>query len=866
MPGTCQWILLEPKFRLWLEATYEPCITWLNAPPASGKSTLATYIIEHVQDLGRNCQYFYFRFGDQTKRSINALLRSIGVQIAKHNPMFRSVLTKLSREGVRLEKADARITWQKLFVSVLSQISLTRPLYWIVDALDESDSPRLFLDFLQTLSTARVPIRILIVSRNTESLSLAFERLSASVPVNAIEKTGQNHISSDIELYVQQEMKYVRGSDELKRQIMQKILRGANGNFLWVHLVLEEISSCHTQQAIQQTLEEIPPGMEALYQRMELAVAKNPKQADRILARTLISWTICAQRPLSLEELSQALLPDFPEFLDLKRTIQDVCGHFIVVDQTSHIAMVHQSARDYLTKTPDLQLSIDMKLSHRDLFAKTISFLSNPNMRSKLGRDQHAIQNTEPFLIYAAASWPYHLRQAATGSGDTLTLLVNFLEGRSVLFWIHSLAIFRYLEVLVRAARTLTSFVGLNRKLNAEKSPLLHRLQDLGLLESWATDFLKIVGKFGRHLLQDPTAIYKLVPPFCPSDSNMHRQFSHSRTSELSVSGITNTVWDDCLARVTLPNGAKAWKIACAGRYFAVLSSAGSIFLGDSFNFEEICTLDHGEYITAMCFNIRCDRLVSCGVKSTKMWAIPAGGLLGSTPNPADAKAMDITFTENDAKITTASDDKIIRCLYVSNIEVGWQCLNPALLRETTQLEGGFITSPCYMAFSPDATQIAVAYRGYPLSVWSTTEPRLIGRCKRVSEHRPDHGRPSVSWMAVDRLAWNQVTGHLVGLYKDGSIFKWHPVGDETQEARITADEIEVSPDGKLFITSDSNGTVKVWNFTYFSVIYQLSSENLVAGLTFGPECTRFYDLRGSSINVWEPNSLIRLRCRRRNQ
>lgn len=42
-------------------------------------------------------------------------------------------------------------------------------------------------------------------------------------------------------------------------------------------------------------------------------------------------------------------------------------------------------------------------------------------------------------------------------------------------------------------------------------------------------------------------------------------------------------------------------------------------------------------------------------------------------------------------------------------------------------------------------------------------------------------------------------------------------------------------------------------------MIYQLSSENLVVDLAFSPDCRRFYDLRGSSINAWEPNSLIRL-------
>ena len=61
-----------------------------------------------------------------------------------------------------------------------------------------------------------------------------------------------------------------------------------------------------------------------------------------------------------------------------------------------------------------------------------------------------------------------------------------------------------------------------------------------------------------------------------------------------------------------------------------------------------------------------------------------------------------------------------------------------------------------------------------------------------------------------------------------------------------------------FFLTSDSKGIVKVWNFAYFTVICQLSSENLVIDLAFSPDCKRFYDLRGSSVNAWELNSLLR--------
>lgn len=858
MPGTCDWILSEPGFKLWLEETSESRVAWLNARPASGKSILASHIINHIRETGHDCQYYFFRFGDQTKRSLNGLLRSLGFQIAKDIPAFRRELTMLVSEGIKLQKTDARIIWQKIFVSILFKLVLSRPLYWVIDALDEADSPRILPDLLQGLSSSCTPIRVLIVSRRTELLSIAFDRLSVSTPLDLIQKCGQEHITSDIQMYVQKEMKYMRGSNELKRQIMEIILERANGNFLWVHLVLEEIVSCHTEQAIRQTLKEVPAGMGPLYQRMEQAIAGCPKQEDRILAKTLLGWTICARRSLSLKELSQALLPEFPEFLDLKTTIQAVCGQFIVVDDRSHVAMVHQTARDYLTKTSNLELSVDLKRSHEALFGKTLSFLLDPKLRSKLERNQHTVLVAEPFLVYAATSWTYHLHQAATASEDTLDLLVKFFRGPFVLTWINSLALFSQLEALVKAARVLLTFVSLNRKLNLQKNPLLHRLQDLELLESWACDLVKIVGKFGTHLLSVPTAIYKLIPPFCPQGSMIYQQFNRPDSSGLSISGFSNTTWNDCLTRISFHNGVKARSITCGGRYFAVSSSIGTVVLYDSFDFEEICRLRHAEHVTTMAFNRRTDRFVSYGLKTTKIWAVPLGQLLVSITNPEDTKAMAITFTESDTKIITGSDDKLIRYFCVDNVDGAWQSLDPTLLRETSQIDGGFITSPCCMVFNTDATQIAVAYRGYPLSVWAINGPRLIGRCKRVAEHKPNQARPSVTWMAVDRVTWNPVTGHLLGLYKDGSIFKWDPVGDENQEGRTTADEIEVSPDGRLFVTSDSNGTVKVWSFAYLTVVYQLSSESLVTGLAFSPDCRRFYDLRGSSITAWEPNSIIR--------
>lgn len=859
MPGTCTWILSESTFNIWLEDLSQSRIIWLTGPPASGKSVLSTYIVNHVRSLGHYCQYFLINFGDPVRRSPAGLLRSIGLQMAEEIPAFRREMAKFSREGVTLEKKDARFTWQKIFTSVLSAMILPKPLYWIIDALDELESPKVLLQLFQSLSTFRTPVHIFITSRRTESLSLSFQRLSVSVPVDTIERDYNADATSDIRTYVENELKYMRGTEDLKSEVTQSVLQRADGNFLWVRLVLEEIIGCHTQQAIMQTLEDIPAGMSALYQRMELSISNNSKKNDRVLAKTLLTWIVCAHRPMKLDEVSQALNPEFPEFLDLKRTIQDVCGQFVIIDRTSHVAMVHKTARDYLTQTPSLQFYIDEKKSHGVLFSKTISFLLRPDLRSKLNRNQQTVRSVEPFLLYAATSLTHHLRQADVSSEGIMDELVKFLKGPSVLTWVHSLALFGQLEVLVTTARALHWFSGLNRKLNIEKNPLLHRLQDLELFDLWATDLLKIVAKFGRHLLDDPTVIYKILPALCPRNSIMSRLFGGNDNTTIAVSGISHTAWNDCLARVSLLNGAKAWKINCAGRHVAVLSSVGSIVLWDAVSFELTCTLHHAERVTVMSFNSTCDRLVSYGFRTTKIWAIPSGRLIAEVANPADSKALAITFAGNDTTVLVASDDKVVRHLYINAVRSGWHNPEPSLLKENTPVEGGFITSPSFMAFNADATQIAIAYRGYPLSVWAVNEPRLLGRCQRATSHRAGQARPSVSWMAVDRISWNPVADQLVGLYKDGCVFKWNPSADENQEAHTMADEIQVSPDGKIFLTSDSKGTVKIWNLAYFVVIYKLSSENLVMDLAFSPDCNRFYDLRGSSVNAWEPNCLLRL-------
>lgn len=849
MSGTCEWIHSNKAFSTWLQESRPSGIFWLHALPASGKSIMSAYLIKHFRHIGVICQFFFFRFGDQTKRSLSALLRSLAFQIAEQVPEYRRALLKLSADGMRLEKSDARTIWQKLFVSILFRLDLTTPLYWILDAIDESDSSQSLLELLSKVSSSKTSVRIIMISRRNVALSSAFSRLAGSVPVDIIsmdDKVG------DIRLYVKNEMQYMHGSVEFRSRVSHKVLERAAQNFLWVHLAMSEILQCHTQDDIEKVLEELPPGMEPLYHRMEANVARSNRSSDIELAKRILSWAICSRRSLTIKEMSEALNPDFSTILDLRHTISQVCGQFVVVDNKGLVSMIHQTARDYLTKTQNLRCGVDIAVGHEVLFSRCMQTLLEPQLRDRLQQPA-----TSDFLNYSATSWAYHLNLSYASSENSLTLLVGFLQDHAVLTWVHYLATSGQLKTLAHASQALALFVQKKRRLDSGRIPLLHRLTDLETLELWATDLVKILGKFGGTLLEDPGSIYGLIPQFCPISSAIYRRFGKEMANpDIVVSGVSNTTWDDSLARVSVGNDLQAEKVIVSDRCFAVLASNGTIAIWDAMSFEKKLVLSHQEYVSAMGFSNSGDMLVSCGFRSTKIWKVSSGRPVHSIANPSDTKALNVTFAPDDTFMLMGSDDRHVRRLSLDMISVGWQILDPRILQEDSALDGARRNSPCCMSFNSNLTQVAVAYRGFPLSVWTLDRPKLLNRCKRTTNHGR---RPSNAWTGVDRISWHPVFNEVIGIYSDGFIFKWQPLHDDNQELHTNACEIACSPEGTFFATSDADGNVKIYNYQHFVLVYQLSWENIIVSLAFSPDCRRFYDIRGSTCNIWEPNALIRL-------
>ncbi|KAL8833153.1 MAG: hypothetical protein Q9170_004455 [Blastenia crenularia] len=846
MPGSCEWIFSRSKFLSWWKDTSNLSrILWVHGVPGCGKSILSSFIIEQLRGKGHSCQYFFFRFGDSAKRAVNSLLRSLAYQIAIQVPELRVQLQKLADDTVKLEKAEGRIIWQKVFTSRLFNLQLRKPLFWIIDALDECEAPRLLLDLCSSISSSVSSLRIMFVGRKTETLLAAFQRIEASVPVDFL---AADDTKEDLELYVAREVYFMRGETEFKARVTQKVCEMARGNFLWVHLVLKEILQCHTEASVEQALEELPMDLEPLYHRMEAVLSKSLRPSDRGLSKTILTWIVCGQRVLTLDELSEALKPEFSHVIDLRLTISQVCGEFVVIDSKDRVGMVHQTARDYLTKSSGMEHSITPRIGHQELFKKCITYLSTSNWRTRM--------EARPFLRYTATTWPYHLGMSAVTLDHSILLaLVQFFQSPHLFTWIHFLATIGYLRALVFASQNLISYLGKKSKIDAESSPLTHRLQEKEMLELWATDLVKIVGKFGAQLVKHPKSIYSLIPILSPRTTMIAQQAGQNRPGKgLTVTGFAQQQWDDCLSKFLIGRDCQSLKIICMDRYFVISTSEGTLRLYDTVTCQLSHKLVHGERILSFKFSTSYEKCVTYGFRETKVWLVNERRQIYSITNPANAKALDITFSGDESSIITCSDDKNIRHCLLGSPDRLWQVL--AGNQKLDGIDGKPYNSPRRVSFNALGTQVAIAFRGFPLLIWDVEGMDVVGRCERAS----DQNRSKQDlYSEVGPVCWNAVTGHVLGLYKDGCVFKWHPLESYSQEIRTVGTGISCSADGGLFATSNHEGKLKVWSFHHLTIVYQLSCHTPVTDLALSPDGRRVYDLRESFCNIWEPNALIRL-------
>lgn len=866
-PGSCQWLLQLQSFQDWAsDNPSTPGLLWLTGNPGSGKSIMASSIISSLKkrSFAGTCQYHFFLAGHQTKRTLAYLLRSVALQIAQSHGVFCSRVLELHENtGIIFSQQKENFIWEKIFEGILFRLPSQEPLFWVFDGLDEAESPSDLIRFVSRIKAA-TRINVLLISRATKDL---LKNMNNYLPTTVHEVISADDVVNDIKDYVRSSIQKIIPSNRAQEEVVKNILCKASGSFLWVKLALDRIrDNWYTEDDIKAALTEMPEGMQSMYERMIEVIAGQSSKVCQMATRILI-WVACSFRPLEIAEIKVALEPEFKGFVNLEQTIEEICGHFVVVKKLK-ITLIHETASQFLRKkTSNLRIAIVENEGHEHIARVCISFLSDAtkwrrvfsaievNQQLKSMSGGVATFDGHPFLFYALTFWAYHVSLAPVDSDDLLEVVLTFLE-EYCLVWINGIGLFRNLRILTNAAQNLKKYSKRRANSVAKRPPHSFKMSRDIELRQWANDLIRLFGRFGNNIAEIPSSIHKYVIPFCPKDSIISKSFSHVGRSTFSVTGMSSRHWDDCLARLTMGEDRTASKVFCKDTFFVTLVGVdGTLIIWHSETCQELRRFAHGEYVTQLASSKTTNFIATAGFKTTRIWDITTGEEVRRLPKERYHHTRALAFSAEDDDILVAYDDCSVQCFNIVTGQEKWRFL----AKDPNSKDHNCAR---YMAFSPDLAQIAIVFRGRPLVVWGIQPSQISHISPKKCVVMEDRMRSAVegdAWNAPEIVVWQPDSDHLLILYEDTKVVDWNITDDEQMQYDHTgARGMVLSPDGNLVLTSDVNGTLSIWTIPEFRLTYQLKYEELVMDLAFSPDGTRFYDIRGSFCNVWEPDALVR--------
>ncbi|KAJ7167388.1 ankyrin repeat-containing domain protein [Mycena crocata] len=348
-PGTGEWLLQNDTFRRWEAESGR--ILWGRGIPGAGKTVVASVVVDHLakatenDNVGVACIYLSHKDTD-TQTPYN-LLAAVWRQLVLRKPiaagskvqeLFRAHSEKRTRpELAEIDEVlrSAVIEWTKVYI--------------VVDALDETPegNRHTLLNYLTNLGPA---VCLMLTSRHDVSLpKINADTLEIRVPEGDIQTYLKEQINRSTRL-----TSVLAGNSELRDEIVSKVQSNADRMFLLARLHVESFESCSSVADIRDTLDNLSANLDAAYGKVMERIGRQSER-DKKLANVVLTWVSNAKRPLSVEELREALAVERgakrhnPEKRRPIAIILSVCAGLVVVDEeSSTVRLVHFTTQDYL--------------------------------------------------------------------------------------------------------------------------------------------------------------------------------------------------------------------------------------------------------------------------------------------------------------------------------------------------------------------------------------------------------------------------------------------------------------------------------------------------------------------------------------
>ena len=426
-------------------------------------------IIDELRPLtkltdAKACTLLSFLFCQATDLRINnatAVLRGLIYLLVKQQPSLISHIRKNYDDAGKslFEDANAWDALSEIFTNILQDPSLNSA-YLIIDALDEcvTDLPPL-LDLIVQNSSAYSRVKWIVSSRNRidieQRLSLDKSRMRLSLEL----KENAEQVSYAVGAYIDNcisKLPEIQDDAALQDEVRAIMQRKANGTFLWVSLVVEELKKAMSWEILE-VVDEMPAELKGVYLRMMQQI-QGLRRGNPEFCRSVLSTVAAAYRPLHLLELG--ILSGLPGKISSANEsiakIVNMCGSFLTI-QDSIVYIIHQSAKDFLsTDTSYTIFPSGIEGVHYTIFSRSLQVMSGILRRDMYGLvapgfpvDKVKRPDRDPLATarYSCVYWvdhlhDWHFSNSARSSDDLEDGVVvhNFLRQR-YLYWLEALSL-----------------------------------------------------------------------------------------------------------------------------------------------------------------------------------------------------------------------------------------------------------------------------------------------------------------------------------------------------------------------------------------------------------------------------------------